>query len=103
MENPLIARLERRILDVADAVISASQPVQDHVMALARPGPPATTISNGVDYEHFSRAVPAPPEYETVPAPRVAFVGSIDRASTGKRSGWPSRRCPTPTSCSSVP
>jgi glycosyltransferase involved in cell wall biosynthesis len=79
MENPSIARLERRILDVADAVISASQPVHDHVMALARPGLPATIISNGVDYEHFSRAVPPPPEYDTIPVPRAAFVGSIDR------------------------
>ncbi|HSE96191.1 MAG TPA: glycosyltransferase [Methylomirabilota bacterium] len=79
MENPSVARLERQILDVADAVISASQPVHDHVMALTRRRLPTAVIENGVDYEHFSRPAPDPVEYRVIPAPRAVFVGSIDR------------------------
>lgn len=78
MANPLVRRLERRILGAASGVVSASLPVAEHVRALSPYPLPELVLPNGVEYEHFAAPAPLPPEYAAIPAPRAVYVGSLD-------------------------
>ena len=74
MANPLVRRLERRILGAASGVVSASLPVAEHVRALSPYRLPELVLPNGVEYEHFAAPAPLPLEYAAALLPRVHFV-----------------------------
>ena len=75
--DPVIVEAERHLLARCAAVISTSEPVLQHALAL-RPGLPSLLLENGVDFAHFSTQVQEPAELKDIPHPRVAYVGALD-------------------------
>jgi glycosyltransferase involved in cell wall biosynthesis len=75
--DPAIIDAERHLLARCAAVISTSQPVLQHALAL-RPGLPSLLLENGVDHAHFSRQMEEPEVLKAIPHPRVAYVGALD-------------------------
>lgn len=76
--NDSLAELERRVIRRANAVVSTSAPVQQHVASLTEQPIPMTVIPNGVDYEHFAASASSPDEYRSIPEPRAVYVGALD-------------------------
>lgn len=76
-KDPAMGVVERRMVVKADGLVGTSEPVLDR-LRMWSPEKPSLLLSNGVDYEHFSRPASAPPEYEDIGRPRLVYIGSLD-------------------------
>lgn len=69
---------ERQLCQRADLVVTTSCALQESKKHL---NPNTIMVAHGVDFDHFSRAVtqrmPAPPELDDIPKPRIGFFGLI--------------------------
>lgn len=74
-----IARLERRLIETVDLLITTAPALHESRRRYARQ---AALVPNGVDVEHFARAASAnlavPPAVADLPRPIVGFVGRIN-------------------------
>jgi glycosyltransferase involved in cell wall biosynthesis len=77
-EDPVLGLLERRLVANADALVGTSKPILSRLQSWA-PEKPSMLLTNGADYEHFSRPVPPPPEYKSLEHPRLVYEGSLDK------------------------
>lgn len=75
--DPTCVAAEASILRNANGWIATSQPVFDHLRRLAR-DKPGLLLENGVDTKHFSTKQPLPPEYRSMPGPRLVYAGALD-------------------------
>ena len=74
----IIAALEQKMLHKVNVVFAAAQRLADDKR---RWNPRTHTVWNAIDLKAFEREVPAEAvaDVEAIPAPRVAFVGVLDR------------------------
>lgn len=73
---PMLARVERLLRDV-DVVVATARRLFDSITRSRREG--VLYVPNGVDYDHFAGPPgPPPPEYATIPEPRVVYAGSLE-------------------------
>lgn len=74
VDKELVLPLERETLGAVDAVIATAQ-------ALVTSKRPTTGrgyyLPQGVNYDHFCRPQPLPPELAAIPRPRVGFAGNL--------------------------
>jgi teichuronic acid biosynthesis glycosyltransferase TuaH len=75
--DPTCIAAESDILRNSNGWIATSQPVFDHLRRLA-PDKPGLLLENGVDTGHFSTEQPLPPEYRSMPGPRLVYAGALD-------------------------
>jgi glycosyltransferase involved in cell wall biosynthesis len=81
--SPVIARLERELLERADRVLYVNRVLYERERRGLRH---AELIDHGVDFDHFAGARPlaaeppkeAPPELGALPRPIVGFYGALD-------------------------
>lgn len=66
------------MISKVNGVIGTSGPVLAWLRSMAPGGFPSLLLENGVDYAHFSKPQPCPPEYQTLHRPRAVYVGAID-------------------------
>ena len=76
-KDPTLIEAERRLLARCTAVVSTSEPVLQHALAL-KPGLPSLLLENGVDFDLFSTRAPEPAIVKDIPHPRVAYMGALD-------------------------
>jgi glycosyltransferase involved in cell wall biosynthesis len=72
-----VIEAERAALARADGFVATSQPVYEHLRALA-PEKPGLVVENGVDYELFHAPQPEPADIAMLPRPRAVYVGALD-------------------------
>jgi glycosyltransferase involved in cell wall biosynthesis len=72
-----VACVERILVRKADLVVATSQPVLDHLRALATPKN-ELLLENGVDVEHFSAPMGRPPEYARIRKMIAVYAGALD-------------------------
>lgn len=58
----------------ADVVFATGKRLCEDLRRLRRD---VVYLPNGCEYHHFATPVPAPPEYENIPPPRVIYVGAL--------------------------
>ncbi len=75
--DPSLIAAEREALRHCDGFVATSQPVFDHLRALA-PLKPGLVVQNGVELDHFTQPGELPPEFRAIPAPRAVYIGAMD-------------------------
>lgn len=78
-ENPGVDReridaLERRLLRSVDVVLAVSEPLRARLAAIH---PDVRLAPNVADVERFAAGGPAPAEMETIPRPRLLYLGNV--------------------------
>ncbi|HSW45213.1 MAG TPA: glycosyltransferase [Phycisphaerae bacterium] len=77
-DRELIARLERKLIDRSDIVLTTSQPLYESKRPLHRN---VRLVQHGVDHQHLSRAVTdnpiVPEDLRRLPKPVFGFVGVV--------------------------
>jgi len=74
-ELPNIAGIDELLIKRADNVIVASSTLEQHVI---RQGKTPLVLSNGVEFEHFSKGgVARPAEYQQQERKRIVYVGAL--------------------------
>lgn len=74
--TPAMQRLEERLIRSVDIVAYSSERLGDAIRKL---GPKRMVyLPNGVDFNRFQNECPAPPEYATLPRPRIIYVGAME-------------------------
>ncbi|HEX6308360.1 MAG TPA: glycosyltransferase [Longimicrobiales bacterium] len=74
---PALLRRLDGLLRRVDLVVVTARRLHEQVTR-ARGDQGVMYLPNGVDYDHFARAAPRPPEYEAIRAPRVVYAGSLE-------------------------
>lgn len=87
------ARLERELVDAADALVVASH---EDAGRLGRPGTPTHVVPNGVDLERFSPG-PLPVDPTVLLAGSLDYAPNVDGAAWFVDDVWPRVRAAEPT------
>ncbi len=75
--TPALVEMEARLAREADLVVYTAQDLEPDVKAL---GVKRTLyLPNGVDYARFQKEVPEPPDYASIPRPRVVYAGALEK------------------------
>src|SRR5262249_4083207 len=73
--TPATRRLEEEMARRADLVLCPSRQLVGYAEELGARR--TLLLPNGVDYDHYARPVPPPPEYAAIPRPVAVYVGVI--------------------------